>query len=258
MHSREIQEAILDLSKQGFNNSEISRQLNIPRRTISDRVRKGEITLQIRGSSEFSVTEDLFPEYAYALGLYLGDGCIDKGPREVYRMRVTLTKTDAVVIHRCMRVLGQLFPINKVNAIPRKTEGATDITLHSKSLKSAFPQHGLGKKHHRKIWLADWQKEITHSCPEWLLAGLIDSDGCRLNAYYKREDQSYLRYDFTNFSSDILEIFADHAKRLNLHFTYPKTTRIAFYSRKDVQQIEEIFEKVTSRLGSPLAGQAAA
>ncbi len=47
------------------------------------------------------------------------------------------------------------------------------------ALLAAFPQHGPGRKHHRRIELTDWQLELTRAHPGALVRGLIHSDGCR-------------------------------------------------------------------------------
>ena len=42
-----------------------------------------------------------------------------------------------------------------------------------------FPQHAPGRKHHRKIELVDWQREIVDEKPGPFLRGLIHTDGWR-------------------------------------------------------------------------------
>ena len=76
-----------------------------------------------------------------------------------------------------------------------------------------FPQHGPGRKHLRKIELADWQLEIVAKYPEKLLRGLFHSDGCRFVNWATRpivggeiRRYKYVRYMFSNESEDIIGI----------------------------------------------------
>ena len=69
-----------------------------------------------------------------------------------------------------------------------------------------FPQHGSGKKHDRPIVLEPWQREFVDAAPWALLRGLIRSDGC---VFVNRTGRyAYESYDFSNLSSDILDLFA--------------------------------------------------
>ena len=68
-----------------------------------------------------------------------------------------------------------------------------------------FPQHGPGKKHHRRIVLEAWQQTIVESAPWAFLRGCIRSDGC---VFINRTGRyEYLSYGFANHSSDILDLF---------------------------------------------------
>lgn len=68
-----------------------------------------------------------------------------------------------------------------------------------------FPQHGPGRKHERRIELVGWQEEILEAHPEFLLRGLIHSDGCRV--LNRVNGKAYPRYMFSNRSQDIHAIF---------------------------------------------------
>jgi hypothetical protein len=74
-----------------------------------------------------------------------------------------------------------------------------------------FPQHGRGKKHHRRILLQPWQEAIVRQHPGRFARGLIHSDGWRgLNRVrVKGRTYEYPRYQFSNRSDDIRRLFTD-------------------------------------------------
>jgi hypothetical protein len=90
--------------------------------------------------------------------------------------------------------------------------GCTDVKSTSKHWPCLFPQHGPGRKHERKIELADWQRAIAARYPDHLARGLIHSDGCRFTNRVRRPLKDgdkwyeYPRYMFKNESADILGI----------------------------------------------------
>jgi len=98
-----------------------------------------------------------------------------------------------------------LFPENKVSSYRRPNANCIDISVHNNMLPSLFPQHGIGKKHARKIHLAGWQENLVIQNPQLILSGLVESDGCIYFADQKGKE--YLRYGFANKSKDIVDIF---------------------------------------------------
>ena len=116
------------------------------------------------------------PQYAYLLGLYLGDGSIAAHRRNVYRLSITCCDQYSVIMERCEAVMSAVLP-NKVGRLHRA--GCTDVNSYSKHWPCLFPQHGPGMKHTRAIELVDWQHEIVGEHVREFLTGLIHSDGCR-------------------------------------------------------------------------------
>jgi len=90
MHSYETIRAALELSDAGANQTEIGRQLGIPRRTVSDWLRGVLPHAADAPAKCLDHDADLGREYIYLLGLYLGDGCISSHRRGVYRLRIVL------------------------------------------------------------------------------------------------------------------------------------------------------------------------
>jgi hypothetical protein len=187
----------------------------------------------------------------YLLGLYLGDGTISRAPRDVYRLRIFLGLEYPGIIDECASALARVFPQNKIgrqirggNYEQSSDESNIELSVYSKSMPCLFPQHGPGKKHQRRIWLADWQQELAKRWPEALIRGLIQTDGHRfINT--GRGGWRHPRYGFSNLSSDITSIFCSACDCLGLHWTaaFPKneTNAVRIYvSRKaDVARMDE-------------------
>jgi hypothetical protein len=114
--------------------------------------------------------------------------------------------------------------------------GCVEVYAYWKHWVCLFPQHGSGKKHLRPIELRPWQDEIAAAHPELLLRGLIHSDGSRtLNQVYGK---IYPRYEFTNFSEGIREIFCRACNRYGISWTRPKWKAISIAHRRDVARLD--------------------
>jgi hypothetical protein len=155
-------------------------------------------------------------EYAYLLGLYLGDGCIDlmKNGRS-FRLRIAQDKRYTGLIQKCVDTIHIILPTNKVfisNSI-----GCVMITVTSTQLVRLFPQHGEGVKHNRKITFEDWQWKIIDEFPLEVFRGLYHADGSRAQNIVK--GTNYVRYIFTNKSVDLIELFKYVCDKIGVHWT---------------------------------------
>ena len=171
----------------------------------------------------------------YLLGLYLGDGCLSRHPRGVYRLRVTLDHAYPGIIRACADAIESVLPEGRrASTTPRK--GCCDVNAYSKTWPCLLPQHGPGRKHHRLIVLTPWQEALVDRHPEQLLRGLIHSDGCRfMNTGTNWRNP---RYSFSNRSADIRLIFREGCERLGLRCTASPHT--VYVSRKaDVARLDE-------------------
>jgi hypothetical protein len=90
-----------------------------------------------------------------------------------------------------------------------RRQGCVEVWSYWQHWRCLFPQHGKGRKHDRRITLETWQRDIVRRYPRQLLRGLIHSDGCRTTNRVQHRAYSYVRYFFSNRSSDILQIFRD-------------------------------------------------
>lgn len=87
--------------------------------------------------------------------------------------------------------------------------GCIEVSCYRKHWICVFPQHGKGVKHSRSICLHEWQRGVVEHHPDLFLRGLIHSDGWRgTNSVTVRgKPYAYPRYQFTNYSQDIRELF---------------------------------------------------
>jgi hypothetical protein len=155
-------------------------------------------------------------EYSYLLGVYLGDGTLSSTRRAGYRLRITMDSRYPEIIAECVAAMQAVMPQNVVH-VQQTRDNAVEISCYSRLWIQAFPQHGPGRKHTRKIELAPWQEDIRERHPREFLRGLIHSDGCRvLNRVNGKE---YPRYFFTQVSGDIRELFCRTCRQLGIEYT---------------------------------------
>lgn len=179
--------------------------------------------------------------YSYLLGLYLGDGCIVKHVRGTSSdLRLSLDAAYVEVVDEAARAIEQVLPRVAVCRIRRPTRC---IVLQASNAvwPRAFPQHGPGKKHLRRIELEPWQLEITRAHPRELIRGLIHSDGCRsVNRFKTRlpsgrvAEYSYARYFFSNLSEDIKDIFCSHCDLLGVRWSRTNPRHVSVHDRRSV------------------------
>jgi hypothetical protein len=203
------------LAAKGLNHCEIARRTGIPPSTVRQwAIGKVPGRKQRATAAPWGTEQDRFslPEfdYAYLLGMYLGDGCISAHLRGVYRLRIVLDMRYPNIIMECAAAMRRVLPMNTVH-VQSFVSGnkAAEVHSYSKAWPRLFPQHGPGRKHKRQIALVDWQQEIVGRYPKPLLRGLIHSDGCRV--MNKSMGHEYLRYFFSQVSDDIRTIFTDPA-----------------------------------------------
>ena len=157
-------------------------------------------------------------EYAYLLGMYLGDGCIGQTPKGGYSLRLSLDVAYPGIVARARdavaAVKGGPFP----HAAPHARSACVVVTSYWKAWPCLLPQHGPGRKHDRRIVLELWQEKIVGEAPEAFLRALIHTDGWRGTnvVHVKGRDYAYPRYQFSNRSEDIRRLFTDVCDRLDV------------------------------------------
>jgi hypothetical protein len=180
--------------------------------------------------------DELSESYVYLLGLYLGDGSISSHPRGVHKLRISLDKRYPDIVDECVGAMREVMPRSKADRL-LTASNCWEVYSYSRSWPCIFPQHGPGLKHHRRIWLCDWQQELAERWPKALIRGMIQSDGCRfINT--GRGTWTNPRYGFSNVSTDITSIFCADCDCLGLRWTgaFPEDESKAvtiYVSRKD-------------------------
>jgi hypothetical protein len=115
--------------------------------------------------------------YAYLLGLYLGDGHITRARRDVFVLSLFCSDDWPGLLAAARRTMSAVMPASGVFSVQR--QGCTEVKSTSKHWPCLFPQHGPGRKHARKIELAQWQSAIVQRYPGEFARGLFHSDGWR-------------------------------------------------------------------------------
>ncbi|WP_406167674.1 transcriptional regulator [Streptomyces sp. NBC_00996] len=176
--------------------------------------------------------------YAYLLGLYLGDGCINAHRRGVYFIRIVLDNAWPGIIGACEAALRSVRPDNSVCRV--RKQGCVAVTGSSKHWPCLIPQHGPGLKHNRKIALEPWQQAVVDTHPWDFIRGLIHSDGCRVTNWTEkvingeRKRYEYPRYFFTNLSADIRQLYTDTLDKVGVDWKQPNSRNISVARRASV------------------------
>ena len=185
-------------------------------------------------------------DYAYLLGLYLGDGCINllkPKSKGVWKLRITCADAWPGLKEECKRAMLAVRPANSPSTVQR--EGCAEVVSYSKHWLCLFPQHGPGKKHERRIELEAWQQEIVNSHPGDFARGLFHSDGWRLINRVRRPVKDgdrwyeYPRYLFVNRSADIHRLCGEALDRLGVAWRFSKPTTISVARREAVARLDE-------------------
>jgi hypothetical protein len=141
------------------------------------------------------------------------------------------------IIEECSSAMEALMPGQRAHQLPYQRSRCVEISMYSKHWPCLFPQHGPGRKHERRIWLAPWQELLVWAEVESLLRGLIHSDGCRVVANDRGVRSA--RYQFSNRSEDIKQIFSASLDRLDIPWTRPSERQIAVYRKAAVARLDQ-------------------
>ncbi|WP_119732004.1 helix-turn-helix domain-containing protein [Thermomonospora amylolytica] len=252
MYDTATRRAVLRLVHDGLTASEISRRTGVSRATVKEwrddpakALRSGTRATCPRCDALPSLPEP-HADYAYLLGLYLGDGCISPAgdpAKAVWALRIMCANAWPGLINECEQAMRAIRPGNKVNRVA--CSGCTEVKSTSRHWPCLLPQHGPGEKHLRTIRLMSWQEEIVNECTERFVRGLLHSDGCRITNRVRRPLPSgerwyeYPRYLFVNESRDIFELFGAALDRLGVAWRYSKPNTISIAKRDAVARLDE-------------------
>jgi hypothetical protein len=232
------------LAAEGKSASSIAVATGIPRTTVRRWIR-GEVSRAAvpgaafcpRCGGERHHPEQSADTYAYALGMYLGDGCLLKNPRGVWRLEITLDSRYPSLIAECAEAVQLLMPGNRVAVVDHRPARFNVVRCYSKAWPCLFPQHGPGPKHKRKIALEPWQYELVDAQPERFVRGLIHSDGCRV--LNRVNGKAYPRYFFCQVSDDIRGLFCRSLTQLGIRYTRNDHKNVSIARATSVARLDE-------------------
>ena len=237
---------VRDLWEQGYRQREIAEITAVPQSTLA-RWLGGDMIAAMTGrlasadhdSAVCSLVEEAPPmDYAYLLGLYLGDGCISAHRRGVYRLQIFCCDAYPGLMAACEDAMRRVLPASKVGRVQR--DGCSEIYSYSKHWPCLFPQHGSGMKHRRSIVLGDWQERVLDVHPDQVLKGLIHSDGCRVTNRVTRRGRAheYGRYFFVNQSTDIIAICTRCLDLLGIEWRMNRPNSVSIARRASVAALD--------------------
>lgn len=123
VHSRRRVDEVLELASKGLNAGEVARRVGAPRATVRDwmtgatrRARDDGRLRCERCDREHQGADEVAEQYAYLLGLYLGDGCLSEHPRAVYKLRIVLDRKYPAIIEECAAAIAAVAPRVSVKA----------------------------------------------------------------------------------------------------------------------------------------------
>jgi hypothetical protein len=181
--------------------------------------------------------------YAYLLGLYLGDGYLSHGRRDVFTLWIACCDDWPGLMAAARRATCEVMPASGVFCVHK--QGCTMVKSTSKHWPCLFPQHGPGRKHTRKIELEQWQVVIVQKYPGEFARGLFHSDGWRgVNRVRRRLASGdrwyeYPRYIFSNESKDILRLCGEALDQLAVAWRLSRRNAISVARREAVARLDE-------------------
>jgi hypothetical protein len=237
MHRPATRERAAALKELGWTDLAIARELGIARSTLRA-WRAGTDAMMTACPRCWQRARPVImtpADYAYLLGVYLGDGYIVDTPR-TQRLRISCDVAHPSVLAEIGTALERTFLWSKVCRVTADDGATTVWSVYSRHLRCLFPQAGPGKKHDRPIVLEPWQARVVASAPWPLLRGLVQSDGCSF--INRTGEYAYPSYDFRNRSTDILDLFADTCDSVGIQYRR-YAERIRVYRRESVALMRE-------------------
>jgi hypothetical protein len=250
MYSPDVRSNAIALIDRGFSLRSISMSTGINRATLREWREHPERSISSRAACPRCADRPALPEpradYAYLLGLYLGDGCVSRDgvrDKEVWRLRIICADAWPGLITECARAMRSIRPGNKVAIQPRA--GCAEVSSYSRHWPCLFPQYGPGRKHLRTIELQPWQRITVLGNPGHFARGLFHSDGYRginrVRAHLADGDRwyEYPRYLFTNESADILRLCGGTLDQLGVDWRFSRRNAISVARRAAVARLDE-------------------
>ena len=241
-------EAVQRLARAGLSDYRIASLTGISRATVQrwrHRVRPPTGRIRAADVVDWQVTHG--GAYCYLLGCYLGDGHLAHRSPNGWTMRIACDRRYEEIIDEIQAAIALTFPGRRATRFQASTGASDVLTISHPAIGLAFPHHGAGPKHLRRIALADWQRTLTRAHPAALIRGLIHSDGCRVINRFRTKlpsgrvaSYSYVRYFFSNLSDDIRAIFIEHCELLDIRVTQSNPRNLSVSHRASTAILDAI------------------
>ncbi len=183
--------------------------------------------------------------WAYVVGLALGDGNLSNSNGRAVRLRISCDTKYPNLIQQIIIALKQLLPNNKVHTIKRGKTNCLDVSCYSNQLEGLLGwKVGLGSKYKQRVSVPTKikrNKKLAIAC----LRGLFQTDGTIYN------DRGYIMAMFVttipNLKSDVLEMidnlgFKPHCYKILQE--NPKKTRYNIRISKNTEEFIKAIELV--------------
>jgi len=230
---------VRDLLSQGLSDRDVARASGVSQNTVG-RWRRSWPPVPIRWLPAHELS------YAYLLGLYLGDGWLSVARGRVV-LRIALDLRYPRIIDDCWAAMALSMPRHRPRVLACSGAEAVHVQACGKLWLHAFPQHGPGRKHERRIALEPWQQEIVARHPGDFVRGLIHSDGCRTINRFRTTlpsgrvaEYAYARYFFSNLSADIRGLFCATCDTIGVHWTLSNPRNVSVSHRKSVAVLDAL------------------
>jgi hypothetical protein len=251
-HPPELVARALELRAAGVNACAVAAQLGLHRSTVSrwfrgllpadaaHLVETGDVLARCEACGAKPHDDVPGYEYAYLLGIYLGDGCLGTSGRST-ALRIVLDDAYPAMIEEVVASILAVRGGGTVSRFNPRGERCVALTSYTHAWRCLFPQHGRGKKHHRRIVLEPWQQAIVRRYPGRFARGLIHSDGWRgtNKVRVKGREYEYPRYQFSNRSDDIRKLFTEAMDELGIDWRPWGRFHISVARRASVVLLDE-------------------
>jgi hypothetical protein len=106
----------------------------------------------------------------------IGDGCLYVSRRGVCVLRISFDVAYTGIVESARAAIVAVRGGQPPHVARVKTCACMVITSYWKAWRCLLPQHGPGRKHHRRIERADWQQKLVQAAPESFLRAVIHTD----------------------------------------------------------------------------------